>query len=346
MKKAFLFILALLLLSACGAPAAEPVETPSESAAPVTGPQEEAYTFTSLELALSFPVSEELAPKIAIKQGVDFFDEGGDSLSICLIMPDSDELDTVLTTLVKVPRREFFSPEQFYRKNIASFQAVAASAESIYVQVGPIGGVAIKTEDYEYYSAIAQELDGDFFRENLTVTDADGLPELQADAVSGAAEELEALGSGTMTRAEAAVWAFDLLTADNKAKEYPLNFTDVEPGTEEARAIAYLDSYGLFYGHDAESFRPDEPITRAEFVQLLQRMQLARLQLTPYPTWYGDPVEASDLDESHWAYNELNRAWQDGWMKVENGQLRPDDPITYAEISGALSALSAELAAS
>ena len=104
MKKAFLFILALLLLSACGAPAAEPVETPSESAAPVTGPQEEAYTFTSTELALSFPVSEELAPKIAIKQGVDFFDEGGDSLSICLIMPDSDELDTVLTTLVKVPR--------------------------------------------------------------------------------------------------------------------------------------------------------------------------------------------------------------------------------------------------
>lgn len=76
-----------------------------------------------------------------------------------------------------------------------------------------------------------------------------------------------------MTRAEAAVWAFDLLTADNKAKEYPLNFTDVEPGTEEARAIAYLDSYGLFYGRDAESFRPDEPITRAEFVQLLQRMR-------------------------------------------------------------------------
>ena len=113
MKKAFLFILALLLLSACGAPAAEPSETPSESAAPVTGPQEEAYTFTSPELALSFPVSEELAPQIAIKQGVDFFDEGGDSLSICLIMPDSDELDTVLTTLVKVPRREFFSPEQF-----------------------------------------------------------------------------------------------------------------------------------------------------------------------------------------------------------------------------------------
>ena len=60
---------------------------------------------------------------------------------------------------------------------------------------------------------------------------------------------------------------------------------------------------------------------------------------------HGDPVEASDLDESHWAYNELNRACQDGWLTVENGQLRPDDPITYAEISGALSALSAELAA-
>ncbi len=343
MRKAFLFILAFLLLGACGMPAAEPTENPSGSVSPVTGPREHAYTFTSPELSLSFPVSEELAPQIAIKQGVDFFDEGGDSLSICLLLNDSDELDTVLTILVKVPRHEFFSPEQFYRKNMTSFQAVAASEDSIYVQVGPIGGVAIKTEDYAYYSAIAQELDGDFFRENLTVTDADGLPELQADAVSGAAKEFETLGSGTMTRAEAAVWAFDLLTADNKANEYPLNFTDVEPGTEEARAVAYLDSYGLFYGHDAENFRPDEPLTRAEFVQLLQRMQLARLQLTPYPTWYGDPVEASDLDESHWAYNELNRAWQDGWLTVENGQLRPDDPITYAEISEALSALFTEL---
>lgn len=343
MRKAFLFILAFLLLGACGMPAAEPTENPSGSVSPVTGPREHAYTFTSPELSLSFPVSEELAPQIAIKQGVDFFDEGGDSLSICLLLNDSDELDTVLTILVKVPRHEFFSPEQFYRKNMTSFQAVAASEDSIYVQVGPIGGVAIKTEDYAYYSAIAQELDGDFFRENLTVTDADGLPELQADAVSGAAKEFETLGSGTMTRAEAAVWAFNLFTADNKANEYPMNFTDVDPGTEEARAVAYLDSYGLFYGHDAENFRPIEPLTRAEYVQLLQRMQLARLQLTPYPTWYGDPVEASDLDESHWAYNELNRAWQDGWLTVENGQLRPDDPITYAEISEALCALFTEL---
>ena len=178
MRKAFLFILAFLLLGACGMPAAEPTENPSGSVSPVTGPREHAYTFTSPELSLSFPVSEELAPQIAIKQGVDFFDEGGDSLSICLLLNDSDELDTVLTILVKVPRHEFFSPEQFYRKNMTSFQAVAASEDSIYVQVGPIGGVAIKTEDYAYYSAIAQELDGDFFRENLTVTDADGLPEL------------------------------------------------------------------------------------------------------------------------------------------------------------------------
>ena len=175
MKKAFLFILALLLLSACGAPAAEPVETPSESAAPVTGPQEEAYTFTSPELALSFPVSEKLAPKIAIKQGVDFFDEGRRQP---LDLPDHARFGRA--------RHRAHHPGQGAEARVFQPRAVlpeehrlvpgrGGSAESIYVQVGPIGGVAIKTEDYEYYSAIAQELDGDFFRENLTVTDADGL---------------------------------------------------------------------------------------------------------------------------------------------------------------------------
>ena len=74
-----------------------------------------------------------------------------------------------------------------------------------------------------------------------------------------------------------------MLTADNKDKEYPLNFSDVGAGTEAAHAIAYLDSYGMFYGHDGEFFRPDEPFTRAEFAELLQRLHLAELQSVPYP---------------------------------------------------------------
>ena len=178
----------------------------------------------------------------------------------------------------------------------------------------------------------------------MSVTAQVALPELTAESVLDSAEALSEDGGATMTRAEAALWAAGLLTADSdKDRVYELRYTDVEPGTDAARAISYLDSYGMYYGHDVGLFRPNDPFTRADFAELLQRLQLARFQLTPYPTWYGDPVEAADLDESHWAYNALNRAYKDGWLTVENGQIRPDEPITYAEMAAALSALYAEL---
>ena len=150
-------------------------------------------------------------------------------------------------------------------------------------------------------------------------------------------------GVATWRRAAPALWAAALLTAGNKDKDYELRYTDVEPGTDEALAIAYLDSYGMYYGHDEELFRPDDPFTRADFAELLQRMQLARFQLTQYPNWYGNPVEVSDLDNAHWAYNAVNRAYQDGWLEMKDGKIRPDDAITAAEMATALRVLYAEL---
>ena len=151
---------------------------------------------------------------------------------------------------------------------------------------------------------------------------------------------LESAPAETMTRAEGAVWAFGLLAADNKENEYPLNFSDVGAGTEAAHAIAYLDSYGMFYGHDGEFFRPDEQFTRAEFAELLQRLHLAELQGNPYPGWYGEPIEATDIDAEHWAYDVMNRACKDGWLEMDgNGRIRPDEPVTAAEMAHALRAV-------
>ena len=125
-------------------------------------------------------------------------------------------------------------------------------------------------------------------------------------------------------------------------KEYPLRFSDVEPGTEAARAIAYLDSYGMFYGHDGELFRPDEPFTRAEFTELLQRLHLAQPQGNPYPDWYGEPIGAADLGAEHWAYDVMTRAYKDGWMEMdESVRIRPDEAVTAAEMAHALRAVGA-----
>ena len=63
--------------------------------------------------------------------------------------------------------------------------------------------------------------------------------------MSSAADELAARGDPALTRAEAAQLAFGLRSAENKAEAYPLDYTDVEPGSDAAQAIAYLASYGL-----------------------------------------------------------------------------------------------------
>ena len=222
--------------------------------APCTA-REGAYTFSCPELGLSFPVSEELAPLLIIRPGVHFFDEGGDSISLFLGIPDGNEAEA--GSLARVPRREHFDPTRYYRRYMTAIRVVAASDESLYVDVGTIGGVSgLRNEDIDRYEAAARQINGDFFAENLTVEGRDSLPVLTPEAVSAEIVALESAPAETMTRAEGAVWAFDLLAADNKDKEYPLNFSDVGAGTEAAHAIAYLDSYGMFYGHDGEFFPP------------------------------------------------------------------------------------------
>ena len=349
MRKILLLMLFALCLSACSAPGAGegPAPTPAETPAPtpvptptpLALPQEHAYVFSYPELGLSFPVSEELAPLLIIRPGVHFFDEGGDSISLYLDIPDGNEAEA--GSLARVPRREHFDPTRYYRRYMTAIRVVAASDESLYVDVGTIGGVSgVGDEDIDCYKAAAWLISGDFFVENLTVDNQDGLPVLTPEAVSAEIVALESAPAETMTRAEGAVWAFDLLAADNKDKEYPLNFSDVGAGTEAAHAIAYLDSYGMFYGHDGEFFRPDEPFTRAEFAELLQRLHLAELQGNPYPGWYGEPIEATDIDEEHWAWDVMNRACKDGWLEMDaSGRIRPDEAVTAAEMAHALRAV-------
>ena len=352
MKRIAPLTLALLLLAACGAPGAEPTPTPAPAETPdslceadfAAGPEDGAYTYTDEKLGLSLSIPDELAPNVAIAEGMEFFDENGDSISLYYIPQQSEHGCSLIKSIVRVPRYDYFDPERFYNRSIASFGAVAASEDSLYVLVDAIGGAAVSDETWEAYKAVSDATDSSFFKENMSVTAQVALPELTAESVLASAEALSEDGGATMTRAEAALWAAGLLTADSdKDRVYELRYTDVEPGTDAACAISYLDSYGMYYGHDVGLFRPNDPFTRADFAELLQRLQLARFQLTPYPGWYGDPVEADDLDESHWAYNALNRAYKDGWLTVENGQIRPDEPITKAEMSAALSALYAEL---
>ena len=150
MRKIFLLILlALLFLSACGAPGggrgacadcggdagrggdagANARSYTCAYATPLALPQEHAYVFSYPELGLSFPVSEELAPLLIIRPGVHFFDEGGDSISLYLDIPDGNEAEA--GSLARVPRREHFDPTRYYRRYMTAIRVVAASDESL-----------------------------------------------------------------------------------------------------------------------------------------------------------------------------------------------------------------------
>ena len=233
-----------------------------------------------------------------------------------------------------MPRDALFDPSAWYNGIREPWELIALNAGHAYLRIPFIGGPDSGQETLGEYLAAADKFSAEYLRGCIEIEGADSIPELTPEAVLAEVAALESAPAETMTRAEGAVWAFGLLAADNKEEEYPLRFSDVEPGTEAAHAIAYLDSYGIFFGHDSAQFRPGGKLTRAEFVQLLQR-----LMYIPWPQWYGEGITAQDVRPEHWAWDYLNRAVQDGWLEADSsGRLRPDEPLDTLEIAYALNA--------
>lgn len=375
MKRLILLFLALaLILAACGAPTAEPSPSPTpypaspqdlntlpeptvdpripQEPAVLAGPADEGYTFTSDTQHFSIEIPDEAAPYVVICDGLTGYYPVGEAVSFCFYSYKYDTILGTFGTVIAYPREDFFDPTTIYNESShAVCNVIKASEDYIYVHLGSVGGSDMPIEPLEGLDIAGDTIGFNALRENMVTLPADDMPALERDSLPAAAAELNALGAAVMTRGDAAVFVTDILTADNKDRAYPLRFTDVAPGTDEAHSIAYLDSYGVFARYtrggdlipDEDLFRPDEPITRAEFVQLLQRVQFARSQISHYPISFGDSIPASDLDKGHFAYLELDRAWKDGWIELTDGLVRPDEAMTAAEMREALTALYREL---
>ena len=377
MKRLIPLLLALaLILAACGAPTAEPSPSPSPTPYPASpqdlntlpeptvdpripqepavlaGPADEGYTFTSDTQHFSIEISDEAAPYVVICDGLTGYYPVGEAVSFCFYSYKYDTILGTFGTVIAYPREDFFDPTTIYNESShAVCDVIKASEDYIYVHLGSVGGSDMPIEPLEGLDIAGDTIGFNALRENMVTLPADDMPALERDSLPAAAAGLNALGDAVMTRGDAAVFVTDILTADNKDRAYPLRFTDVAPGTDEAHSIAYLDSYGVFARYtregdlipDEDLFRPDEPITRAEFVQLLQRVQFARSQISHYPISFGDSIPASDLDKGHFAYLELDRAWKDGWIELTDGLVRPDEAMTAAEMRAALTALYREL---
>ncbi len=128
-----------------------------------------------------------------------------------------------------------------------------------------------------------------------------------------------------MTRAEVTTMFARLLTEQIEAdKAYSNTFSDVPKGYWAANYIGYMQQFGVITGYSDGSFRPDAPVTRAEFAAIASRFE----KLTEGSKSF------TDVPDTYWAARYINFAATRGWVTgYSDGTFKPENPITRAEVA-------------
>ena len=126
--------------------------------------------------------------------------------------------------------------------------------------------------------------------------------------------------NGYITRAEAAALVTRLLGLDTFASAAEPAFTDT-PSSWYNKAINAAVQRGIMKGYPDKSFRPNAPITRAEFTQMISTIDNKPYGVAPFADVVG-----------HWAERPIGSEYQAGRIKgYPDGTFRPNAFITRAE---------------
>ncbi|WP_313640109.1 S-layer homology domain-containing protein, partial [Paenibacillus sp.] len=87
---------------------------------------------------------------------------------------------------------------------------------------------------------------------------------------------------------------------------------------------------GWLKGLEDGSVKPNQSITRAEFVALVNRF----FEITK-----SEPVKFTDLPATGWVYEEFSKAVTQGYIKGYGDKVRPNDPVTRQEVAVIMSKL-------
>ena len=128
-----------------------------------------------------------------------------------------------------------------------------------------------------------------------------------------------------MTRAEVTTMFARLLTEQIEAdKTYSNTFSDVPKSYWAANYIGYMQQFGIITGYSDGSFRPDAPVTRAEFAAIASRFE----KLTEGSKSF------TDVPDTYWAARYINFAATRGWVTgYSDGTFKPENTITRAEVA-------------
>lgn len=116
-------------------------------------------------------------------------------------------------------------------------------------------------------------------------------------------------------------------------------FPDVSSSYWAAPEIELLSEKGVIVGYPDGTFKPDANVTRAEFAAMAIRA------LGQEHTKVAQPVHFADIDENHWAYEDIQKALYFDLINNEKSSdlFRPDDSVSRAEsLSVAVNALTTE----
>lgn len=133
-----------------------------------------------------------------------------------------------------------------------------------------------------------------------------------------------------MTRAEAAA-IFARLIAEKKggAITGKASFSDISMKDWSYSYIGYLEKYNIIDGYDDGTFRPNNAVTRAEFVAMAVRYYglFSEVKKNNYTVNY------TDIKTTHWAYSDIAYAKNVGWISgYADGTFKGDNNITRAEV--------------
>ena len=127
----------------------------------------------------------------------------------------------------------------------------------------------------------------------------------------------------SMTRAEVAQMFYALL--NNKNVTITKTFPDVPADAWYATAVNTLASLGMVSGDENGNYRPDDPITRAEFCVIALAFAYEPENAVCY---FGD------VSRSDWFYTYVAQAASYGWIGgYTNGNFGPNDRITRAQVT-------------
>lgn len=126
-----------------------------------------------------------------------------------------------------------------------------------------------------------------------------------------------------MTRAQAAQMFYNLLLDRNVS--VTSSFTDVSADTWCYDAVSALSSMGIIQGYQDGTFRPNQPITRAQFAAIVTRFAGAGVP---------EAQTFTDVPTDYWAYDAISAASGLGWITgYDDGTFRPDATVTRAQVA-------------